>query len=181
LSVSGGSRATSSISCSPRYSRPTSPKTSNGSLDAFRHNCRQRPDRRHRPSALAAGRLESLKRCGRLPADRLQIYGSLVAGLAEEPLLNLEEKAWSLFRAVEFDFAADAGLPAEICQPAVAAHALTPRQGDRFRFAHEMIQRYLVARYLDQAQKLGGLSAPAWRVTGSAVARSPSALRLTPE
>jgi hypothetical protein len=94
-----------------------------------------------------------VQRSGRLPADRLQIYDSLVAGLAEEPLLNLQEKAWTLFRSNELEFASDSGLPAEICGAAVSTGALTRRQGDRYRFSHEMVQRFLVAAYLNRRER----------------------------
>jgi hypothetical protein len=96
---------------------------------------------------------EFVTRTDRLPADRLQIYGGLVTELEPGKLLNLEEKAWLLFKSNEFDFAPDGGLPKDFCDAAVAHGALTRRQGDRYGFAHDLVQRFLVAVYLDSCER----------------------------
>lgn len=83
-----------------------------------------------------------------LPAFRMDIYQALRQKLdADLELLNLEYKAWQLFCNNSQSLQPDEYLPARFCEAATAAGILT-KGHHGFRFSHERLHRYFVARYL---------------------------------
>lgn len=89
----------------------------------------------------------------KLPPSLLAIYEDLCAPIiGKSKMLNLEQVAWQCFCTNTDQFDPSDAVPAdEICDPAVESGLLTRRQeGKRaaYRFAHERVHRYLVARYL---------------------------------
>jgi hypothetical protein len=91
-----------------------------------------------------------IRRHTALPGDRLEIYASLTEDLEDAKLVNLEEVAWRLFRANEFEFKGDAGLPKSFCDHAILSGVLTAGPENLYRFVHDTISRYMTACYLDR-------------------------------
>lgn len=92
---------------------------------------------------------------GHLPDLRLNLYENLLdnflqsaerSGLLDQAN-NLSVIAWQLFILNRSDFQSDEAFPEQLCREAKGAKLLTIVEG-KYRFRHERIQRYMVARYL---------------------------------
>ena len=88
-----------------------------------------------------------------LPNSPIRVYENLCSSLIPEPkFLNLEEEAWRRFCCNQDQFQSSHAVPEiEICRPATQNGLLTRREekgNTVYKFAHERIQAYLVARYL---------------------------------
>ncbi len=88
-----------------------------------------------------------------LPSSLLGIYEFLCLPIADKSaFLNLQEMAWQLFCRNEDQFHDSNAIPKEeLCEPAKAAGLLSIRQSKEktlYKFNHDRIHSYLVARYL---------------------------------
>jgi hypothetical protein len=95
-----------------------------------------------------------ISRFGKLPASDFAIYKSLCDGLDPNQILNLENQAWELFRSNSQQFKTDDRLTEEFCEEAARNGVLTRRHGGKeeflYRFVHERVHRFFVARSLDR-------------------------------
>ena len=88
-----------------------------------------------------------------LPASDFAIYSGLSERLENIGLINLESKAWELFKSNGQQFKTDERLTVEFCEDAVTKSVLTRRAGSSinevfYRFLHERVHRYFVACYV---------------------------------
>ena len=98
-----------------------------------------------------------ISRNASLPATDFAIYTSLCQDLDQNETLNLERQAWDLFKSNGQQFKADGRLTEEFCEDAVRKGVLTRRSVGKeafYRFVHERVHRYFVARYLVRQDEL---------------------------
>jgi hypothetical protein len=92
-----------------------------------------------------------------LPASDFAIYSSLCEDLDQSQTLNLEQVAWELFKSNGQQLKANDRLTEEFCEDAVRKSVLTRRSGGKeilYRFVHERVHRFFVARYLVRQDEL---------------------------
>jgi len=94
-----------------------------------------------------------IKENNRLPHLRLDIYRTLRKNLENDSqILNLEAKAWNLFKENRKVFTPDNSVPAPFCELAMENGILT-KAGDGYQFRHELIHRFFVVCYLQRQNR----------------------------
>ncbi|NII29271.1 hypothetical protein HB364_29600 [Pseudoflavitalea sp. X16] len=85
-----------------------------------------------------------------VPAFRLDIYREVRHSLDEDTyVLNLEEKAWELFKTNTQEIKADENISERFCEQALDAGVLT-KDKTVCRFRHERFHRYFAACYINR-------------------------------